>query len=537
MDSFDNFASSCTLPPEGTNFVSAPKVRGTLEILWSCISVLFLCTYKILHQNVLLQSTPDPHTWQKFRRTCHRILDKVGWMILNLAAPEFILAKAWSDSRSAKLAQAKIEELVAQDQVPWTTTHTHFANMGGFAISFRHLQPRSYSWASEPSIATSNGNFAQSMEIWSTLIGKIDWEVDQTNLRLVYEAHYFIEHGGSISWLQGFSTGEKERLGPTWKASWQRNLEGLQGDLWVLDAHQLRIARQLGIISRLPSISEDDLKDRDKGDVLTTVITLVQIGWFIAQLIVRRYQRNSTSQLEIMTLSFATTAAITYFLLWGRPKDLTYSITFNADRHPQSSDEIARLALWGPSTLLPQTLRDISDGANSDGDYHGNLWRPYNTTMFYLAQFYQYVSGTLGISNFAIHIDQDLETTSGHFSASAIVSGGPAMLVFGAIHFIAWNFSFPTTLERTLWRASSIILVVTPACAILVHLSPVIWPSSRISRSGLLIIGIKPLMYLGLLVCYATARCFALVEVFRSLAFLPPDVFKTGWPANLPHIS
>lgn len=592
MDTLNKFTSNCTLPPEGTKFVSAPKIRGTLGIFWSCISILLLCTYKILHQNVLLQSTPDPDTWQKLRRTCYRILDKVGWMTLNLVAPEFTLAKAWSDRQSANLAQAKMEELVTTDRVPWTTTHTHFANMGGFSISFRHLQSHSGSRApapagvvgaqldhSEPRSTRSEdtqsaaertddpsetgtdtsssgislsgelssyGDLPDSIRAWSTLIGTIDWNLDQTNLRLVESAPELIRRAGHIP-LSDLSTGEEERLGSTWEASWHRNLEALQGDLWVLDAHQLRIARELGIISSLPTISEDYLRDRDKGDILTTVIALGQIGWFIIQLIVRLSQQDSTSQLEVMTLSFAINAAITYSLLWGRPKDITYSITLTASRYPQSPDEIIRLALWGPSTLLPQKLREILDSADSRGENNDHLWRP-RSPKFYLARFSRYVSVTLGMPNFAIHIDHDLKTTSAHFSASAIVSGGTAMLVFGSLHFIAWNFAFPTTFERWLWRVGCIIGVATPACGILVHLAPVFWPflteRRRSDSTGYypsfkkpLMDVIKPPMYLGLLVCYTTARCFILVEVFRSLAFLPSDVFKTSWPANLPHIT
>lgn len=51
---------------------------------------------------------------------------------------------------------------------------------------------------------------------------------------------------------------------------------------------------------------------------------------------------------------------------------------------------------------------------------------------------------TLGIPNFDVHIDQDLETEGAHFSTNAIYAGGVRLIIFGAIHFVALDFFFPT---------------------------------------------------------------------------------------------
>jgi hypothetical protein len=40
----------------------------------------------------------------------------------------------------------------------------------------------------------------------------------------------------------------------------------------------------------------------------------------------------------------------------------------------------------------------------------------------------------------------------------------------------------------------------------------------------------------GFLVPYILARLFLLVEVFRTLCFLPPDVFVDTWSGSFPHI-
>lgn len=61
-------------------------------------------------------------------------------MILNVLAPEWSLGKAWSDFSSASILQDQFEVLRKLDEVSWSRTHTHFANMGGFTICFTNLE-------------------------------------------------------------------------------------------------------------------------------------------------------------------------------------------------------------------------------------------------------------------------------------------------------------------------------------------------------------------------------------------------------------
>src|ERR1700761_2485781 len=120
--------SNCTIPPERVAFVGAPNIRGTLDILWSCASVLLICTWSILHLNVPPQSTLAPgNKAQVFLRAVKRTRTKLAWMLLNILAPEWPLGKAWSDRRSVKLLRRSFEQWSAKDGVPWSDTHTYFA--------------------------------------------------------------------------------------------------------------------------------------------------------------------------------------------------------------------------------------------------------------------------------------------------------------------------------------------------------------------------------------------------------------------------
>lgn len=72
-----SFQPNCTLPPPHTNFVSGPNIRGTMTILWNCISVILLCTWNIQHLNIPLDR---PYYDENGKYGCWR---KTSWKILD----------------------------------------------------------------------------------------------------------------------------------------------------------------------------------------------------------------------------------------------------------------------------------------------------------------------------------------------------------------------------------------------------------------------------------------------------------------------
>jgi hypothetical protein len=127
------YHSVCTLPPAGTAAVASASIRGTFDILWTCFSILFLCTWSILYLNVPLQSRPQ--SWkQESWRSLYSVWSKGKWMVFNILDPEWPLAKAWSEYRSVSSFSPKFDQFRELDNIPWTRAHLYLANMGGFAI-------------------------------------------------------------------------------------------------------------------------------------------------------------------------------------------------------------------------------------------------------------------------------------------------------------------------------------------------------------------------------------------------------------------
>lgn len=365
-----SFNSICTTPPEGVTFVGAPHIRSTLDIVWGCGSVLLICTWSILHPNVPPQSNIRPDDWKRrYLRSGLRSATRLKWMIINMIVPEWPLVKASVDYLSVRSLAERFEEWSGEDGVPWTTSHTHFANMGGFAIKFADIEnasaigsrisdspgireaakvpshesnapaeqllPTTEPKASpepdvgpgieapkappstdiEPRIREGNkvrshqsktpceqfspaagpedspgpdvergiqapsasdvsdreytqAFAAQVNSSWAHRMGGIAWHPDEKNEALVAEACRGIRLGHFSNSAENEMFEECRGEGPSggggYFGDWIANLAALQGNLWVLDARQLLLARELGIIERLPTLDLDDLADRNK---------------------------------------------------------------------------------------------------------------------------------------------------------------------------------------------------------------------------------------------------------------------------------
>ena len=121
------------------------------------------------------------------------------------------------------------------------------------------------------------------------------------------------------------------------------------------------------------------------------------------------------------------------------------------------------------------------------------------------------------------------------FVASSVIG-----TIFGSIHLAGWNLEFPSDADKLLWRCSSITSTAIPLLFLLLFWTLFfdLYPES--SESLLVkclqwatekIFGIGILLYL-------VARIVLLVEMIRSLFYLPPMAYVApSWTNAIPHIS
>lgn len=294
----------------------------------------------------------------------------------------------------------------------------------------------------------------------------------------------------------------------------QINLSRLKYDRWTLNLSEICQSRDL--FGSLPDVSAQDLERLDSGDALVKLLAIIQVSWLMIQLLVRKISNIPSSQLEIAVLAFSASSLITYAILWNRPQEIDCRYKIQATKIP-TARELREILLYGPRylwTWRPSQGRIDSnlklapipnDASHQVGTIDGNR-----------LESWAYVNNG--------------ETLS--VVAGSILSG----TVFGGLHCLAWNFQFPTSTETLLWRICSILMVALPLLSIP---SNIMWSKYNRyyyrQRSSRVRLFWGLILLIVFLIPYLVARLFVMVEIFRSLFYLPPEAFIDTWSGSFPH--
>ena len=125
--------------PKSVGWIPTTPGRNTMNVIWSCFSILLVCSLKCVHLNISSfeenkagwpKSCGIPYwtEWPPVRKALRRL----KWMTIIVVAPELgvtIAAKEYSDSKELRK--------IVQDEWPaenLSLSHAFYAKMGGFAV-------------------------------------------------------------------------------------------------------------------------------------------------------------------------------------------------------------------------------------------------------------------------------------------------------------------------------------------------------------------------------------------------------------------
>jgi len=450
--------------------------RTRKDIIISCLSTIVLCTWVTLHPNITISPDTRRMGWieRSVRHPLRRLMKRVPLLLCALIAPEYILAYAIRQYLQAGEIQRKLQHAsqtnTENKSAPvreWTRTHGFFIIMGGF-----HLFT-----APDVDAATS---------------------IPPPQPGSPIPTH-------SVSPLPKHSKEDEKAERP-------------------LEFEELSSEELAYLVP-----TEREIKDKGKVDIISKTLTFLQISWFVVQCIARAVNYLPLTELEVVTLAYATMNGFIFIFWWDKPKDVECPIRVYGKTSIATPDLIeARrggIVRWNSRALT--IIQNVSIYLVGQADHLFLLCKETQVPTFW--------SGNPG------------ERIVLRSMVAAMILG----VGFGAIHFIPWNSEFPSDIEPLLWRISSIAITAIPLILVIFCYFGDVWLhwedyfGTRVMAAWLE----KSLGFLGtfeeagviigafMTLVYILARIFTLVIAFTTLRALPLDALKTvDWASFIPHL-
>jgi hypothetical protein len=440
-----------------------------------------------------------PQTYSVWQKIWWAIVDsriKIKWMVFTVFVPEYIIGKALNEMVAVNKRGRERYVFRRDDKVNWETVHNYMANMGYFVVDFGGY------W-----LEASSGDAVRTVEE----------ELNQ-HVQLA-ESSEFIERNLHMSvaasgYLLEKMVAETLQLEPL-SASTRLNLSRLTHPYWALASEQLGLLVP-GFVD-LPTVPVREMEILNHGDTLVKILALVQVSHLIVQLVARKVAGLPSAQLEIGALAFSTSSIFTYFLYWNRPQGVE-SIHIMKAKCAPSRARILEVAKIGPHFMW----------TNLRSEY--KFERIYDVVPIpnYGLQYIHHLPVWWQIRKFL-----GFNTEIAILAFGAFLGG----TLFGGLHCFAWNFHFPTRGEALAWRVCSILTSVLPLLAVVPLAIWTRWHpwGDPPKKSPAVRFALGLIAVFGFLIPYVLARLFLIIEMFRSLFFLPPEAFIDTWSGSFPH--
>ena len=286
-----------------------------------------------------------------------------------------------------------------------------------------------------------------------------------------------------------------------------------------------------------PPVDQDTIRDKNKADGFARVITLTQMTWFSVQCIARAVQQLPMSTFELSTIAFIFCSLNMFFFWFHKPLDVEVPITLRTE------------------TRIADILVEAGDRAR----------KPYKSTPLDFLGPPEQTTSIIALCKYGLGVifgfDKEpvsrpvktfLNSRTTPYRGITLLEmlyGIAFELVYFGIHLAGWNFTFPTSTERTLWRVASLQLlgvllfylaIITIFTYYYNNIARAMFGKSVTSMLGIAHICPRWLIivaYYPVIIAYGTARTYILVEAFVSLRALPLGAYTSvDWADFIPHV-
>ncbi|KAG1725374.1 hypothetical protein EDB19DRAFT_1833797 [Suillus lakei] len=240
-----------------------------------------------------------------------------------------------------------------------------------------------------------------------------------------------------------------------------------------------------------PTLTANQINDQSKGNFISKGLIILQ--------------------LEAGTLAFAVLNFLTYAVWWNKPLDVQCV-------HP------VRWTQNSAQTGLNLVEHFIDDSPKRNAFAALKIVNPIFYPLLELISYRDIpTSRTLRVPTFdgCIRL-KNSEKTALRFAGLLMAT------IFGGIHCMAWSFTFPTFVEKVLWRTSAVAIFFIPCLSLLTFL--------RLqARDTPVRVDIRIYVFYAML--YFAARAILLVLMFTTLRNLHADAYTALlWMSLVPHL-
>ncbi|KAG2066521.1 hypothetical protein BDR04DRAFT_1160194 [Suillus decipiens] len=476
------------------NSLEAPSF--TTRTLWAIVSssilTLFACIYSAIHPNI-----PNPKDG-----ALHILQRRLGIMIMALIAPELIITWAMRQWLSACKVTRQFKDSgypsicpeQSEEKAPDDTSKNRFLRFIRQSPFFVLL-----CFFTSPFFRQVFSLFTKS--VLSALVSL--WRVPYTLVRCIEAEQSESSDLEDYTWTQTHSF--FVLMGGFMLYVDEKPYHTLQPD------EVLKLIRT-GCIDT-PTLTANQIHDRSKGNAISKGLIMIQVAWFVVQLITRAIYHLETTQLEMGTLAFAVLNFASCAVWWSKPLNVRCphpvhwkSIESRPEDHIDFTerDELAPLGISVASVFHP-ILELIG-------------WLPIPTCRKLRVPTF---GGSLKLEGLDIMALQ----------CAALLMAN----IFGGVHCMAWFFAFPTHQEQLLWRISAVAMTCTPWICVNIYSQTIGVRNNRVLWVVYRVVSV--LTYSILAVVYVSTRAILLVLMFTTLRDLPPDAYKViSWTSLVPHL-
>ncbi|KAJ4309723.1 hypothetical protein N0V94_008793 [Neodidymelliopsis sp. IMI 364377] len=181
-----------------------------------------------------------------------------------------------------------------------------------------------------------------------------------------------------------------------------------------------------------PKTTKREIWDKSKQDTFTKVITAFQVSYLIIQCAARAAQRLTITTLELNALAIVVCSLMTSYAWLHKPAEVHSPVEIYSSK---TLEEIIGNQDWDLTPL---------DFVDENGPAYSVNVQPFMKMP------------VIPPERPIQRIPNDRFPTNPYGSQEYLLCF--ATLLFTGIHVAGWNFDFPSDIERTLWRVSSLLL-------------------------------------------------------------------------------